>query len=103
MPKLLRLYIVCVLTGFGIAALLLGVLLWQDVAGLRALILGSNDGLVAALMLFIFNGALFGAVQFAVTVMGMAEPGNGPRGGRGQHLRGPLIPVKVAQGAATKR
>ena len=57
MPKLVRLYIVCVLTGFGISALFLGFLLWQDVMGLRGLIFGSDQGFVAALMLFVIIGS----------------------------------------------
>lgn len=105
MPKLVRLYIICVLTGFGISALFLGFLLWQDVMGLRGLIFGSDQGMVAALMLFVFNGALFAGVQFAITVMAMAEDDHGPRGGRKTPVGLPrrLVPIKIAQGASPKR
>ncbi len=105
MPKLVRLYIVCVLTGFGISALFLGFLLWQDVMGLRGLIFGSDQGFVAALMLFVFNGSLFAGVQFAVTVMAMADDDQGPRGGRKMPTRLPqrLVPVRIEQTAAPRR
>lgn len=105
MPKLVRLYIICVLTGFGISALFLGFLLWQDVMGLRGLILGSDQGFVAALMLFVFNGALFAGVQFAITVMAMADDDQGPRGGRKTRVSLPqrLVPVKIAQKGASRR
>ena len=86
MPQLIRLYIVCVATGFGISALFLAAMLWQDVAGLQRLILGSDSGFVAALMLFVLQGVLFGGVQFAITIMSM---------GQDDPDHGEMIPIRV--------
>lgn len=94
MPKLVRLYIQSVALGFAISAAFTAGLLWLDVAGIGHLVLGSDIGWVAALMLVVFNGIVFSAVQFSFRVMGMAEDGEGPRGGRG--VREPvLVPVQV--------
>jgi anti-sigma factor RsiW len=96
MPKLVALYIRSVAIGFAISAGFLAVLIWQDVAGLGGLILGSSSGLVAAIMLFMSNGIIFSGVQFAIAVMAMAEPQQGPRGGtRAPVVRRELIPIKV--------
>lgn len=89
MPKLVRLYIESVVVGFAVALAFTVGLLWWDIAGLGRLILGSDIGVVAAVMLVVFNGIVFAAVQFAVRIMAMAED-EGPRGGHGA-----LIPVPV--------
>ena len=81
MPKLIALYIRSVAIGFALAAVFLGGVLWMDISGLRGLIFGSSMGLVAALMLWVFNGVVFAGVQFAIAVMKLAEPEDGPRGG----------------------
>ncbi|WP_128514017.1 hypothetical protein [Tabrizicola thermarum] len=94
MSKLVRLYIESVLLGFLISAAFTVGLLWLDVAGLGHLVLGSSIGWVAAVMLVVFNGIVFAAVQFAFRIMGMAEAEDGPRGGRG--VREPVaVPVTV--------
>lgn len=90
-PKLVRLYIVNVAIGFAIAAAFLVALLVLDVAGLRHLILGTDAGWLAALMIFVFSGTVFAGVQFAIAVMGMAGSDEPPRGGLRQHL----VPVPV--------
>ena len=96
MPKLVRLYIQSVALGFAISAAFTAGLMWLDVAGIGHLVMGSSIGWVAALMLVVFNGIVFSAVQFAFRVMGMAEDCAGPRGGRG--VREPiLVPVAVKQ------
>ncbi|MBA3909272.1 MAG: hypothetical protein C0524_05160 [Rhodobacter sp.] len=92
MPQLVRLYLRSVAIGFGLAAVFSGALIWLDVAGIGHLILGSDIGAIAALMLLIFNGIVFSAVQFGIAVMGMAEDDD-PRGGLGQHAG--LIPIRV--------
>ncbi|MFN4153094.1 MAG: hypothetical protein ACK4HF_00425 [Paracoccaceae bacterium] len=91
MPKLIRLYIVNVAIGFGIAAAFVAGLVWLDVGGLQRLILHSPMGWVAALMLVMFNGVVFAGVQFAIAIMRMAEPEDTPPGGRRERL----IPVPV--------
>ena len=94
MPALVRLYIQSVVFGFAIAAAFTGGLMWLDVAGIGHLVMGSDIGWIAAAMLVVFNGIVFSAVQFAFRVMGMAEPDDGPTGGRG--AREPvLVPVRV--------
>lgn len=94
MPELVRLYIRSVALGFAISAAFTGGLIWWDVAGIGHLILGSDIGLVAALMMVVFNGIVFAAVQFGWQIMAMAEDDQGPRGGHG--VREPaLIPVRV--------
>lgn len=93
MPALVRLYLQSVALGFAIALAFTAVLLWLDVAGIGHLVLGSDIGWIAALMLVVFNGIVFSAVQFAVRVMDMAED-EGPKGGHG--AREPvLVPVPV--------
>lgn len=94
MPKLVRLYIQSVAFGFAIAAAFTGGLLWLDVAGIGHLVFGSEIGWIAAVMLVVFNGIVFSAVQFAFRIMAMAEPEDEPKGGHG--AREPvLVPVPV--------
>jgi hypothetical protein len=73
MPPLIRLYVTQGAIGFGIAAILVAGLLWFNVANLWHLVTHSDVGLWAVLLLWLFNGIVFGAVQFAITVMGMAD------------------------------
>jgi hypothetical protein len=95
MPKLIKLYIVNVAYGFGLSVVFLGLLLWQDVAGLRHLILESNLGWVAAFMMIVMNGVVFAGVQFAIAVMRLAEDPEGPKGGsRAPHVSR-LMPVRI--------
>ena len=83
MPRLVRLYIISVAIGFAIAAAFVAALVAMDVAGLRHLILETEKGWLAGVMMFVSNGIVFAGVQFAIRIMGMAEPGSGgPRGGR---------------------
>ncbi|WP_205909980.1 hypothetical protein [Tabrizicola caldifontis] len=92
MPELVRLYIRSVALGFAVSAVFTGGLVWWDVAGIGHLILGSDIGLVAAVMMVVFNGIVFSGVQFGFKVMAMAEDQDGPGGGHG--AREPvLVPV----------
>lgn len=106
MPDLVRLYIRSVALGFGISAAFTAGLVWADVAGIGHLILGSDIGWIAALMMVFFNGILFAAVQFAFQVMSMAEDDD-KGGGRGipqSSLIPVAIPIPVARhGASPKR
>ena len=101
MPKLIRLYIVNVAIGFGIAAVFVAGLLWLDVAGLQRLILHSPMGWVAGLMMVMFNGVVFAGVQFAIAVMRMADPEDTPPGGKGDALI--LVPVRVEAAVRRRR
>lgn len=88
MPQLIALYIRSVAIGFGLSAVFLGLMLWQNVAGLGQLILGSDMGLLAATMIFMFQGIVFAGVQFGIAVMLLADPDAPPSGG----LRDRLMP-----------
>jgi hypothetical protein len=80
-PLLVRLYIRQCLIGFGLAAVFVGLLLGFDVARLRSLILATQGGWIALVLLVFFNGVVFAGVQFAITIMRMGEPRR-PGGGR---------------------
>jgi hypothetical protein len=99
MPKLIRLYIVNVAIGFAVALAFVAGLVWFDVANLRHLILGSDQGVLAFALLVMFHGVVFGGVQFAIAVMRLAEDGNGPRGGNRRPVA-TRIPVLVEVAAA---
>lgn len=102
MPKLIRLYIRSVAIGFAIAAAFVAGLVAFDVAGLRHLVLETDMGWLAGLMMVVFNGIVFAGVQFGIAVMGMAETGAGPRGGRRAPVGAP-VPVPVAQASRRAR
>ncbi len=100
MTQLVSLYVRSVATGFAVAAVFTAGLVWLDVGGIGHLILGSDIGWVAAAMLVVFNGIVFSAVQFAVSVMGLAED-DAPRGGLRDHAE--LIPIRVEVVAKKRR
>ena len=96
MPELVRLYIRQCLIGFAIAAVFVGGLLWLNIANLQHLILNTSGGWLALFLLFFFNGLLFASVQFAITIMGMAEKNDTP-GGRPEPVRLPMADVFAAE------
>ena len=59
MPKLVRLYIESVGLGFLISAAFTAGLLWLDIAGIGHLVLGSDIGWIAAVMLVLSFVMLF--------------------------------------------
>lgn len=88
MPKLIRLYIVNVLIGFGIAAVFVGMLLYFNIANLWHLVSHSDKGLLALMVLWIANGIVFAGVQFAIAVMKLKDDDDDePRGGRRRPIR----------------
>ena len=99
MPKLIRLYIVNVAIGFGIAAAFVAGLVYMDVANLRHLILETDMGFVAGGMMVLFNGVVFAGVQFAIAIMRMADTDDTPPGGK----RDVLVPAPVRVTAAAQR
>ncbi|NCM96254.1 MAG: hypothetical protein AUK60_08775 [Rhodobacteraceae bacterium CG2_30_10_405] len=101
MPKLIRLYLINVAVGFALALAFLALLLWADVAHLRHLVLETNLGWLAGVMMVVGNGMVFSGVQFGIAVMLMAEDDAGPKGGKRQRvaLDKPLH-AKVAAGQA---
>ena len=93
MPRLIRMYITQVIAGFGLSALFVGALMWFNVANLWHLVSGSDVGLVALAMLWVFNGIVFAGVQFGIAIMRMGEdepPSRGRRQGAAP------VPVRVA-------
>ena len=98
MPKLVRLYIYSVGLGFLISAAFTAGLLWLDIAGIGHLVLGSDIGWIAAVMLVVFNGIVFSAVQFSIRVIGMAEGEDDPKGGHGAQV--PVLVPVAARGPA---
>lgn len=96
MPELVKLYIRQVVIGFGLSALFVAALLWLNVANLGNLIAGSDVGLVAVIMLWVFNGIVFAGVQFAIVIIRLS--GDGPSGGkRAPRITGERAKVHVAQ------
>ena len=84
MPALVRLYIRNVIAGFALSAVFVGALLWLNVANLWHLISTSPQGWIAVAMLFVFNGIVFGGVQFAIAIMRMEKKDD--TGGRGRKI-----------------
>lgn len=99
MPKLIRLYIVNVAIGFGLAGVFVGMLLWFNIANLWHLVTHSDKGWLAVLILWVANGIVFAGVQFAIAVMRMKDDDDDePRGGHRKRVmvREPSpIPVRV--------
>lgn len=101
MPVLVRLYIRNVLVGFGLSAVFVSALLWLNVANLWHLISTSPQGWIALLMLLVFNGIVFGGVQFAIVIMRMEDRGEGGGGRRAPVAAG--VPVHAHAVAAAPR
>lgn len=92
MPKLIKLYIMQVFAGFGLSAVFVSLLLYFNVANLWHLVTSTSGGLIAVIMLFMFNGVVFAGVQFAITIMRMAGE-DGPGGGKKDDL--PVMPAQM--------
>ena len=104
MPKLVRLYIVNVAIGFGLACLFTALLIAFDIAHLRHLVFATEGGWLAVVMMVTFNTVVFAGVQFGIAVMRMAEPEDGPKGGLRQHVRPDLSrPVPAELPARARR
>lgn len=88
LPELVRLYLRNIALGFLLALVFTGLLLALDVAHLRHLTLETTGGWLAIVMLVVFNTIVFAGVQFAIAVMRMADPGDGPRRGNPAPLTG---------------
>lgn len=100
MPKLVRLYIVSVAIGFGVAALFAGAMIGFDIGGLRHLVQGEP---LAIFLLWFFNGIVFSGVQFAYAIMRMAEKPQPPRGGRAIRVTGQPVRVRAEARASERR
>ncbi len=73
MPQLIRLFITQAAIGFALAGVLVVLMLGFNFANLGHLVRNSDMGVLAVFLLWAFNGIVFGAVQFAIAVMGMAD------------------------------
>ena len=93
MPELIRLYIRNILLGFLLAVIFTAALVVLDVAHLRHLTLETSGGWLALVLLVVFNTIVFAGVQFAIAIMRMAEPEEGPP-------RGTRAPVTAAEPVA---
>mgnify|MGYP006214032941 CR=1 FL=1 len=68
----------CVAIGFGLAVIFVAMLVAFDIANLRHLVLETEMGWLAAMMMVLFNGVVFAGAQFAnlkwpVAVKGKAQ------------------------------
>lgn len=90
MPRLVRMYIRNVLIGFGLSVVFVGLLLALNVANLWHLVTHSPGGVIAVIMLVVFNTIVFAGVQFSIAVMRMADRDDSDRGGLRDHLTPPV-------------
>lgn len=84
MPHLVRLYIKQVVIGFALSGIFVAGLLWFNVANLWHLVSSSSAGVLAVLMMFVFNGIVFSGVQFGIVIMRMADSDPDDTGGKRQ-------------------
>lgn len=97
MTDLVRMYIRNVAIGFVLALVFTGALLALNVANLWHLVTHTQGGVIAVLMLVVFNTIVFAGVQFAIAVMKMAEPEDKtPRGPRAPSVSRTPVRVPVA-------
>ena len=81
MPALVRLYIRHVALGFALGMAFTALILWLNIGNLWHLVRATEGGIIAVLMLVIFNGIVFSGVQFGYAVMRMGKSEK-PGGGR---------------------
>ena len=96
MPKLIRAYILQVVIGFSLSAVFVATLLYYNVANLWHLVSHSDAGVLAVVMLWVFNGIVFAGVQFGIFIMRQAEDDD-QTGGKRALTRLEPIPVEAAQ------
>ena len=68
MPRVVRLYILSALNGFGISLIFVALIMVFNIANLRHLILTSDVGVMATVAFWVLNGIVFSGVQFAWTL-----------------------------------
>jgi hypothetical protein len=96
MPDLIRLYITNVIIGFVISAVVVAGLLWFNVANLGHLVATSDIGLMAVLLLWLFNGIVFAGVQFAIAIMSMSDDDDDDDDGGHPAWDPILIPIRTS-------
>lgn len=82
MPFLVRFLVTHAVIGVAVAVAAVGAMVAFDVAGLYALMTGSEDGLLALALLTCGLGVTFGSVQMGFAVMLMGDGEEPPRGRR---------------------
>lgn len=95
MPELIRLYIRHVAIGFGIAAAFVAGLLYLNIGNLWHLVSTSDIGVLAVVMMVVFNGIVFSGAQFAFAVMGLAHRDDDSGGRRDPVVQHALVPVRI--------
>lgn len=83
------------LAGFGLATVFTGLLLWFNIANLWYLVTHVEGGLLAAFLLWFFNGLVFAGAQCAVAVLLKTDRPDDDCPGGGQP-----VPVRIAVKAA---
>jgi hypothetical protein len=73
MPRLIRLYIRQVLTGFALGLIFTMLLVTLNVANLGHLVSTVDGGTLAFWLLAIFNGSVFAGVHFGITILRMGH------------------------------
>ena len=90
MPDLIKMYIRQCAIGYGISAVFVGMLLYFNVANLWHLVTHSDVGVLAVILLWVFNGIVFAGVQFGIAIM-MLKPDEDEQGGTPSRLE----PIRV--------
>ncbi|MFM9844577.1 MAG: hypothetical protein ACKVOI_16570 [Dongiaceae bacterium] len=88
--------------GIGAGWIVLGLLLWIDVAGLRSLIVNSGDSVIALVMLAIFFALTFGSLAMGTGIMGLSRSPPAEDKPRDEPPRGKLQPVAVTAKSRAK-
>ena len=86
MHPIMRLFFTQNLCGFGISAVFTGMLLWFNVGNLGYLVTHTEAGPLAAVLLWVLNGVVFGAAQFGICLSTL--PDEDDQTPRGPKLRG---------------
>lgn len=98
MPRLVQLFLISTLIGYGLAGVFLGLVLWFDIAHLGHLILEVDGGWFAGAIFVVLTGNVFAAVQVGISVMRGVDAGEPPEGPDDPGARDyATIPVKVDQ------
>jgi len=103
-PDLIKLYIRSCAYGFVLSAVFVGALLGFDVMGLGGLVMRSDIGIIAVIMMWVFNGIVFAGVQFGIAIMGMADDDDDDDKGHRRPIRiGGPIALHATATAKTRR
>lgn len=103
MPELVRLYLRNIAIGAALAAVFTIALIAFDVGHLRHLVMATEGGFIAVMLLFVFNTLVFAGVQFAIAVMRMGDRPRRPGGGLRAPHTGRAVLAKVAAKAGRTR